>query len=100
MSHTKVPFTKCAPGDYGDYGGRCIVIEADERRIAVVLGTDREATANADLFRAAPELLSSLKEAAKEIMECYEDTIGTPSGKHFKEMADCFLEVIRTAEGY
>lgn len=66
--HTPGPFTPCDPGDYSDYGGNSIVIIGDDRRIAVVLGKDKESKANAALFSAAPDLLAALKSLRNEVV--------------------------------
>lgn len=61
QGHTPGPWEACDRGDYGDYDGDCIVILGDDRRIAVVLGTDEEAR----LIMAAPELLAACKEVVE-----------------------------------
>lgn len=66
VKHALGPMDVCEPGDYGDYGGDCVVVCGDDRRIAVFLGSGMEATANANLFAAAPELLEALKMLRRE----------------------------------
>ena len=61
-THTPGPWEACEPGDYGDYHGQCVVILGDDKRVAVVLGEDEEAVANARLIAAAPHLLGALQE--------------------------------------
>jgi hypothetical protein len=52
-----------APGDYIDYDGDCSVIIGDDTRVCVVLGSNPEARANADLIAAAPELAEACEAA-------------------------------------
>lgn len=62
--HTRGRLTVCNVGDYGDYDGRCVVVlgENDTRRIAVFIGDDKAASANAKLFARANALLNELIE--------------------------------------
>lgn len=90
---TQGPIEVCAPGDYGDYEGRCIVLIGDDRRIAVVLGTDDEAKANASLYASAPELLSAAKLALDEMCR----TAGPRNS--FTDAVDLLDAAISKAEG-
>lgn len=72
-THTPGPWEACEPGDYGDYHGQCVVILGDDKRVAVVLGEDAEAVANARVMAAAPELLWSLRWIMQGIAGCERD---------------------------
>lgn len=60
--HTPGPWEACKVGDYGDYDGRCLVVLGDDMRVAVALGEDKTAKANARLIAAAPDLLDALQD--------------------------------------
>ncbi len=60
-AHTPEPWQPCEPGDYGDFDGNCIVILGDERRRFIVLGSDDEARADAQLIAAAPKMMEALR---------------------------------------
>ena len=55
--HTPGPLHAYDPGDYGDYGGDCVVVCDPDRRIAVFHGSGKEAKANAALFCAAAAIV-------------------------------------------
>lgn len=64
--HTPGPWEACKVGDYGDYDGQCLVVLGDDMRVAVTLGSDKTAKANASLIAAAPDLLDALREIADD----------------------------------
>ncbi|BEP44009.1 hypothetical protein [Variovorax sp. V15] len=65
--HSPGPWISCDLGDYGDYDGNCRVILGDDRRVAVVLGTQEEDAANAALIAAAPDLLAAARSSLQQI---------------------------------
>lgn len=60
---TPAPWRAFEPGDYGDYDGRCIVVSGNNnrKRVLVVLGTNEESIANAQLVAAAHDLRVALR---------------------------------------
>jgi len=64
--HTPGPWEACKVGDYGDYDGQCLVVLGDDMRVAVTLGSDKTAKANARLIAAAPDLLEALQVMVKQ----------------------------------
>lgn len=70
--HSPMPWKACEPGEYSDFAGNSRVILADDRRIAVVQGTQEQDLANAALIVAAPELL----DAAQSALQLLEASLG------------------------
>lgn len=95
---------KWTPGPWGmiQHGERDSRVGANTL-LAIVYSTAFRDTenqrANAHLIAAAPELYKALEEARKTLMECAEDTIGTPSSAVFRIQAEQCAAVLAKARG-